>query len=61
MSSILVCIDFSPLTNQILETAKGMALCMSKGLHLVHVQPEKISIPTAVVSNPDSSTGNKSL
>lgn len=57
MKTILVCIDFSPLTDRILDTAKGMAQCMSNGLHLVHVQPEKSPVPTAVVSNPDSSRG----
>jgi len=55
MACLLVCIDFSPLTERILETAKGMAHCMSKGLHLVHVQPEKHTTPTAVISNPASS------
>jgi nucleotide-binding universal stress UspA family protein len=56
MNCILVCIDFSPLTDRILDTAKEIALGMSRRLHLVHVQPEKRPVPTAVVSNPDNTT-----
>ncbi len=59
MKSILVCIDFSPLTDRILDTAKEMARGMSRSLHLVHVQPEKRPVPTAVVSNPDNNSAKK--
>lgn len=59
MACLLVCIDFSPLTDRIVETAKGMAHCMDKGIHLVHVQPEKTTAPTAVVTNPSSSNGKE--
>ncbi|AHC15414.1 universal stress protein [Salinispira pacifica] len=59
MESLLVCIDFSPLTDRIVDTARGMAQCMSRGLHLVHVQPERNSIPTAVISNTAGSAGKE--
>lgn len=62
MSSIVVCIDFSPLTDRILATAREMARSMSQRLHLIHVQPEKRPVPTAVVSNPDNNyTRNEAL
>lgn len=59
MKRILVCIDFSPLTDRIIDTAREMAQCMSQGVHLVHVQPDKSPAPRTVVSNPDSSVGKK--
>ncbi len=59
MKSILVCIDFSPLTDRVIEVAKEMARDMSRRLHLVHVQPEKKAVPTAVVSNPDNTSAKE--
>lgn len=59
MKSIVVCIDFSPLTDRVLEVAKEMARDMSRRLHLVHVQPEKRPVPTAVISNPDNNYGKQ--
>ncbi|MFP4153375.1 MAG: universal stress protein [Alkalispirochaeta sp.] len=62
MSSIVVCIDFSPLTDRILDTAKELARGMSQPLHLLHVQPETRAVPTAVISNPDNKfSKNESL
>ncbi len=51
MACLLVCIDFSPLTDKLIDTAKGMARCMNLRIHLVHAQGERALVPTAVISN----------